>query len=67
LPRKRNVKRARNKIKKLARLYSLGLCDLNDVKAVLMSFLGYMEHCCGRKTSEYILRNIVLKRGENTY
>lgn len=67
LPRKRNVKRARNKLKKLARLYSLGLSNLDDVKAVLMSFLGYMEHCCGYTTTKHILRDLALKRGENIF
>jgi len=66
LPRKRNVKRARNKMKKLARLYSLGLSNLNYVKAVLMSFIGYMEYCCGYTTTKHILRDLVLRRGGNT-
>jgi len=62
LPRKRNVKRARRRLKKLARLYAQGLITLEKIKASLMSFLGYMKHCCGYKTTKEILKEFTLKK-----
>jgi len=62
LPRKRNVKRARRRLKKLARLYSRKLIPLEEFKASLMSFLGYIKHCCGCKTLKEILHELVLIR-----
>ncbi len=62
LPRKRNVKRAKLKLKKLSGLYSQGRVGLAGVEPFVMSFLGYMKHCDGFKTITFILNNLRLKR-----
>jgi RNA-directed DNA polymerase len=55
LPRKRNVIRARRKLRSLSGQYRAGLVAVEYVKAVLMSFLGYMKFCSGRETTRNIL------------
>lgn len=62
LPRKRNVKRARKRFKKLALLYNQGEITLQKVKNSIMSFVGYMKHCNGHRSLFYILRETVLTR-----
>jgi retron-type reverse transcriptase len=51
LPRKRNVKRAKRRLKKLAEQP----VDMEKYRAALMSFLGYMKHCNGYKTTCSVL------------
>lgn len=62
LPRKRNVKRAKNRFDKLAAQYSRGEIDLDDVSPSVMSFLGYMKHCNGYTTTDRMLSRLVLRR-----
>lgn len=50
LPRKRNVRRMRRRMKKLCRMYRTGAIPAENVKAAWASFLGYMKHCNGHKT-----------------
>ncbi|MCF7948440.1 MAG: reverse transcriptase/maturase family protein [Spirochaetia bacterium] len=50
-PRKRNVKRAKRRLKKLARRP----VNMEQYKATLMSFLGYMKHCNGYQTTCSVL------------
>ena len=65
LPRKRNVKRTKLKLRKLARLYYNGRVALEDVTPFVRSFLGYMKHCNGFKTTSFILNNFRLQRQRN--
>ncbi|MBW2599340.1 MAG: group II intron reverse transcriptase domain-containing protein [Deltaproteobacteria bacterium] len=62
LPRKRNVKRARRRFCKFIKLYSEGYISLEKVRASVMSFLGYMKHCSGFKTTESVLGELVLRK-----
>jgi RNA-directed DNA polymerase len=64
LPRKRNVRRAKKRLKKLSKLYQKGSVNLADIKAVLMSFLGYMKHCDGYRTTLSVLQSINLTHQE---
>lgn len=61
LPRKRNIKRARRRLKKLCRLYAENRIELNDFKSCLMSFLGYVKHCDSKKTVDQVLDELILK------
>jgi retron-type reverse transcriptase len=62
LPRKRNVKRAKLKFKKLAGLYFQGQVTLEDITPFVMSFLGYMKHCSSFKTVSSVLGGFVLQK-----
>lgn len=62
LPRKRNVKRARKRFKKLALLYKHSRISLQEVRNSIMSFIGYMKHCNGYRSLSYILYETVLTR-----
>lgn len=64
LPRRRNVQRARRRLRALARRYAAGKASLADVRASAHSFLGYMKHCAGRTTVEGVMGDMVLVRGE---
>ena len=64
LPRKRNVKAARIRFKKLSRKYREGKVTIKDVDSRVQSFLGYMKHCDGRRTTLTTLKYLVLKKGE---
>jgi len=66
LPRKRNVKRARHLFKSMARSYREGKIDLDYVRARVMSFLGYMSHCQGYKTTTELLASTVFTRGNES-
>lgn len=63
-PRKRTVKAARKRFKRLAELYRLGNIGLDRVRSSVMSFLGYMKHCDGVLTLESTLACAVLSRPE---
>ena len=58
LPRKRNVKKARRRLKKLCRLYKLGRIDDYTVKQVWASFLGYAKHCSCHATTVAIWQEL---------
>lgn len=47
LPRKRNVKAARKRFKILSYEFNRGRIVLDDVRARVDSFVGYIEHCDG--------------------
>lgn len=64
LPRKRNIKRTKESFRELEKMYSRGEVDLDYVKPRVMSFLGYVKHCSSKKTTESVLRELVLCRGE---
>jgi len=54
LPRKRNVKRIRRRLKKLAGLVKKGERDIESLREVWVSFLGYMQHCSSLSTSRSV-------------
>lgn len=64
LPRKRNVRRAQRKLRKMAKLYSEGRISIETIKSVLFSWLGYMQHCNGHKTVEKFLQEFKLRPEE---
>jgi retron-type reverse transcriptase len=67
LPRKRNVKRARKRLKKLTKLYNAKIIKLDKFKSSLMSFIGYMKHCNGYKSLAGILKETILSRDAQNY
>jgi len=62
LPRKRNIKRARKRLARLAKLYNKGVVTLAGVKSSIMSFMGYMRHCNGYRSLQGVLGEVVLSR-----
>ncbi len=52
LPRKRNIKRARKRFYKLARLYEQGAVTLDDIRASVEAFRGYVKHCRAWRTTD---------------
>jgi len=50
LPRKRNIKKFRKKLKWMQQAYSSGKIKLEYIKPRIMSFLGYMKHCSSYTT-----------------
>jgi retron-type reverse transcriptase len=64
LPRKRTVKKARRKMKRLAALCSENKVPLSRVRETIMSFLGYMKHCNGHVSSENILQETSITRSK---
>ena len=60
LPRKRTVKRARAQFKDMKQLYAKGRIDLEYVRPRVASFTGYMQHCDGYRSLEYMLDDFVL-------
>jgi len=61
-PRKKNVTRMRKRLTRMADLYAQGRASLEDVRARVMSFIGYMKHCSGHVTTQRVLQEIVLTR-----
>ena len=64
LPRKRTVKRAKKAFKAFPGRFRRGEVSLEYVRARIVSFTGYMQHCNGYTTLEHILSRLVLTRGE---
>jgi retron-type reverse transcriptase len=60
-PRKRTVKRAKKRLRKMAALYKTNPKILEHAKASMMSFFGYIKHCSGLKTTKSILKGAVFK------
>ena len=59
-PRRRTIKAARKRFKKLSVLYGKGLISISRMNASVASFTGYMKHCNGSETAKSVLGNIVL-------
>ena len=55
LPRKKNVRRAKNRFRALAEKYSPGNIDFERIRPVVSSFVGYMKHCSGHRTAQSTL------------
>ena len=62
-PRKRTVKAANKRFKKFVELYRRGLMTLEQIRVSIVSFLGYMKHCDGKRTVESMLEKHVFSRG----
>jgi hypothetical protein len=58
-PRKRTVRSARKRLKRLIELRRDGVITPARVHASIMSFFGYMKHCNGKKTIESFLTGIM--------
>ena len=50
LPRKRNVRRMRKRLRKMVNLYKKQKCTSEAICQSWQSFLGYMKHCKSHKT-----------------
>ena len=59
-PRKRTVKCARKRLKKLSVLCSNGTVSISRVSASIASFMGYMKHCSGATTVDSVIEKLVL-------
>lgn len=62
LPRKRNVKAAKLRFKDLSHRFKYGEIDVEDARTRVASFLGYMQHCSGRRTTKSTLKWLKLQR-----
>lgn len=62
-PRKRTVKCARKRFKKFAELYQQGSMTLEQIRVSIVSFLGYMKHCDGKRSVESILSQLIFSKG----
>ena len=60
LPRKRTVKRFRKQVKSLQRRYNEGKISFLDVNSRVQSFVGYMKHCNGFRSTASALDKLVL-------
>jgi retron-type reverse transcriptase len=60
--RKSTVKRAKRRLRKMARVYKNNPGILDHAKKSIDSFLGYVKHCDGYKTTLSLLNKIVFTR-----
>lgn len=60
-PRKSTVKRAKRRLKKLASVYRDNPRILEHAKNSIQSFLGYIKHCSGWRTTLSVLRKATFK------
>jgi len=63
-PRKRTVKRAKSRMRKMVKLYKDDPKILEHAKASLVSFMGYIKHCSGRRTIRSVLKVATFKKGK---
>jgi retron-type reverse transcriptase len=61
-PRKSTLKRAKKRLRKMARMYRANPEILEHAKASIMSFIGYVGHCQGWRSTKSLLESIVFKR-----
>ncbi len=61
LPRKRNIRSAKNRLRKLAYMHKCGIIEVSKIRESLMSFLGYLKHCRSWRTRESILDRTRIK------
>jgi len=64
LPRKRNIKKARDRFRSLAKLFREGRASMIDAHQVVSSFLAYTKHCNARCTVNRILNDFCLTKGD---
>lgn len=67
LPRKRNIKRARNMLKRVRNEFERGQIELKEVRCQLMSYLAYAKHCNAHNTTAAILSELKLTRTQESY
>jgi retron-type reverse transcriptase len=60
-PRKRTVKRAKRRLRKLAKVYRDHPNILKHAKASIISFIGYIKHCSGNRTLKSVLKRTAFK------
>lgn len=65
LPRKRNIKAAKIRLKTIKWLYRHRLVDLPDARRQVAALIGYTSHCNSRETVAHILTDFVLQRGDD--
>jgi retron-type reverse transcriptase len=65
-PRKSTVKRAKRRLRKMARDYKTNAGVLNHARASIQIFLGYIKHCNGWKTTRAALEKAVFISSLNT-
>jgi retron-type reverse transcriptase len=65
LPRKRNIRTARRRLRLVAKRYMKGQASLSEAVAAVSSMLAYAKHCNARKTAMYILSDFCLRKGVN--
>jgi retron-type reverse transcriptase len=66
-PRKSTVKRAKKRLKKMVLKYKTNPAILEHAKASLNSFLGYIKHCSGRRTTLSVLKAAVFKPAKESH
>jgi retron-type reverse transcriptase len=66
-PRKSTIKRAKKRLRKMAKTYRANPEILEHAKASIMSFLGYIRHCNGWCSTKSLLEEIVFRRFEPPY
>jgi len=59
LPRKKNVQRAKNRMRSLVHGYKHGRVEREEVRSSWASFLGYLKHCESRQTRRGIVNDMV--------
>jgi hypothetical protein len=57
------VKRAKRRLKKTARTYENNPAILQHARDGLYSFLGYIKHCSGKKTTKSLLESVMFRPG----
>lgn len=62
LPRKRVVQAAKRRFERISREHAEGRVGFDDVRAVVVSFLGYMQHCKGKRSADSALKRMLLRR-----
>jgi hypothetical protein len=62
-PRKSTVKRAKRRLKKIARTYENNPAILQHAHDSFQSFLGYITHCSGKKSTLSLLESVVFRSG----
>jgi hypothetical protein len=64
-PRKSTIKRAKKRLRKMAKIYRTNPEILEHAKASIMSFIGYIKHCSGNRTLQSVLKRAVFKARKN--
>ena len=62
--RKSTIKRAKKRLRKMAWIYRANPEILERAKASLNSFLGYVKHCSGWRTTQSLLKAVTFKSAE---
>jgi hypothetical protein len=64
--RKSTLKRAKRRLRKMAKLYRTNPGILQHAHDSIQSFLGYIKHCSGWQSTKAVLESIVFKRDEGS-